>query len=156
MLSDKEYKNTLKEINLFDYKQIDRSIWNDTNEKDWTGLHSLNWDGEFLDTFDEELENFNTVYLKETLNRSYNYYNLYIKKYHGKTYVLLNMKLKEDLFLRIAFNNKGYKVSEVLDTYDDNNQMIKRVSGNFVYRYDKNKIMFIEKKRILFFNRLNT
>jgi len=34
------------------------------------------------------------------------------------------MKLAEGLFLRKAFNNKGFKVSEVLDTYDQNNQMI--------------------------------
>lgn len=54
------------------------------------------------------------------------------------------MKLGEGLFLRKAFNNKGFKVSEVLDTYK-NNQMIKRASGNFIYKYDNNRILFFEK-----------
>lgn len=142
-LTEVQYKNTVKEINLLDYKQFDNQIL--TNNQNWNGLQSLNWDGEFLDTFNEELEDFNSENLKETINRPHINYNLYIKKYHGKTYVLINMKLAEGLFLRKAFNNKGFNVSEVLDTYDKNNQMIKRVSGNFIYNYNNNRILFFEK-----------
>lgn len=150
VLNKQEAKNIVKEINLFDLKSVDK-FW-DSKINKLEGVEKLTLrDGKF-DTNNPLFAEFNYTglqsillkYKDEILNPKW-VFEIFSKKYLGKTYVLVNLQISEEEILRIAFNSRGTKTFEVLDTIKEG-KLVKRISGNFIYTYEKDKILFVERK----------
>lgn len=151
LFKTEQYNMLVKELNLFGF-----DIINTPYVIDFDYLNSkyivLKWDkySNSIKNIDDylELEDFNTDYLSKEFNRAYIDYSLFIKKYTGRNYVIINMKLHDNSILKIAFNDKGVKTFEVLDYYNPNNQILTRHRGALTYTYYRNKLIYTEKQTV--------
>lgn len=147
LIKDKEFYSLKLELNLFESAWLNDSFKPSDFDKLKYKYPLLEFNKEgFLEPEHLELEGFNPenikVYLKD---KKLKYYHIHLRKYKGQVFVTINAKLNNSQFLRAAFNDKGYKIIEIIETFQLDKNIVTRSRGNILYTYSQGKLLLSER-----------